>query len=282
VGNTSGLLYGTQRVMLCGSRGGSWPDRRLGHSRTAAHRGRTPRSLIKDECSARPIQASDDGKGRLDMKKFQILGLALVAVFAFSAIAAASAFAESEWLVGGAPIAAGKTVKVLSEGELKLCDHKGGLFLEEACVKCSGLNQGIVGPNKTDEVQEVTNLAGTSKDITDCTNALNCPTPILVEADNLPWPTEVYLNGTEFRDLVGAAGVGKQPGYLVKCFGIEDLCEGHTSVRLENSGANDVLSTFEAPLTENSNCTRGGNGEGLATGTNLLFTDSPDGALSVS
>lgn len=30
------------------------------NSRTAAHRGRTPRSLTKDECSARPIQASEE------------------------------------------------------------------------------------------------------------------------------------------------------------------------------------------------------------------------------
>ncbi|MGC2373178.1 MAG: hypothetical protein WA484_04810 [Solirubrobacteraceae bacterium] len=215
------------------------------------------------------------------MKKIHILGLALVAVFAFSAIAAASAFAESEWLVGGA-VVTGK-VEVLSESTaLKLCDEKGGLFLEDACIKCSGLDKGFVGPGKADETTEVTGLAG-EKDIVNCTNELNCPGAILVEAENLPWPTAVFLNGAEFRDLVGNPVLTepKQPGYITSCSGVTDLCEGHTSVKLENSGENNVIATFDA-LSEKATCTRGGAGQGVITGTTLFFTDLPILALSIS
>jgi len=44
------------------------------------------------------------------MKKIHLLGLALFAVFAFSAVAASTAFAESEFLVGGKTGLAGEPV----------------------------------------------------------------------------------------------------------------------------------------------------------------------------
>jgi hypothetical protein len=231
-----------------------------------------------DECAGSAISSSPKGEEALEeerqiaMRKSQILGLALFAVFAFSAIMSAAAFAESEWLLNGAPITA--ATEVLSEGELSLCDDKGGLFGEDVCVKCSGLDKGTVGPGKADVTQEVTGLAG-EKDITNCTNELNCPSPILVEAENLPWTTEIVLNGTEFRDLIGTAA--KQPGYLVSCAGVVDLCEGHATVTLTNEPGG-VLATF-ANL-EVATCTRGGAGQGLVTGTSLIFDHV--GELSVS
>jgi hypothetical protein len=204
------------------------------------------------------------------MRKISIVGLSLFAVLAFSAVAAASAFAESEWLIDGAVVTA--ATQSLSEGELLLCDDKGGLSGQKVCVHCSGLDVGTVGPGKADKVTEITNLAGTSKDITDCTNDENCPAPILVEAVHLPWTTEVILSGTTFRDLIGP-GTGGEPGYTVSCFGVSDTCTGHTSTLLENKVAeNDVLALFE-PAVEPGTCTRGGAGQGLVEGDILLFLE---------
>jgi hypothetical protein len=202
------------------------------------------------------------------MKKIHIIGLALVAMFAFSAIAASAAFASPEWLIDGNPVAA-KTA-VLSEGELLLCDDKGGVFGEKVCIHCSGKDKGTVGPGKADEVTEVTDLAGNA-DITSCTNDEGCGTAKLVEAENLPWPTELT---SLTNDLVGDPNAaGKQPGYLVECevFGakITDLCEGHADVKVSNlEGGVDVL--FE-PNVDPATCTRGGAGQGLIEGLDFNF-----------
>jgi hypothetical protein len=208
------------------------------------------------------------------MKKIHIIGLALVAMFAFSAIAASAAVASPEWLIDGNPVAA-KTA-VLSEGELLLCDDKGGVFGEKVCIHCSGKDKGTVGPGKSDEVTEVTDLAG-NKDITSCTNDEGCGTAKLVEAENLPWPTELTSLTT---DLVGAAG--KQPGYSVECeaFGakITDLCEGHATVKVSNV-AGGVNVVFE-PNVEPATCTRGGAEQGLIEGSDLNFITGK--TLSVS
>jgi hypothetical protein len=209
------------------------------------------------------------------MRKIQIIGLALVAMFAFSAFAS-SAWAADEWLVGGNPV----TTKVAStaEGSLKLCDDKGGIFGEKVCIECSGKSKGTIGPAAADEVTEVTDLAG-NKRITNCVNLENCGTAEAVEAENLPWPTKIVLEGTEFRDTVGAAG--KEPGYFVECssfgFKVQDLCEGEANVKLENV-AGGVNATFEEnrlPAT----CTRGGVGQGLTSGTSLNIAT---GGLTVS
>lgn len=217
------------------------------------------------------------------MKKIQILGLALVAVFAFSAVAAASAFAENEWLLNGAAVTS--KIPVLSEAiELKLADMKGGLFLEEISVLCSGLDLGTVGPKGEDEVTEILNLAGTEKTIK-CPASSGCgEAEATVEALNLPWKTKIILKGTEFRDEVGP-GTGGGPGYKVTCaLGITDSCTSPTaelsSTKLTNE-TGGVDSLFEAISEEKpATCTRGGAKEGLVKGLDTIISDS--GTLSVS
>ena len=216
------------------------------------------------------------------MKKIHVIGLALCAVFACSAFAASSAFAGSEWLLSGEPLAAQTSVE--SEGELLLCDDKGGIAGEAVCIHCSGLNAGFVGPTNLDEITDITNLAGTSLDITDCTNDENCTTVDLVEGQNFPWKTELVLmtNGEILDLLIGG-------GYEVVCLvlGVEvkDVCKAEDlELGVENMAAEkDVLLLFSATeLGVGNTCTRGGANQGLTIGEILVFSLTAGLELSVS
>jgi hypothetical protein len=223
------------------------------------------------------------GKGKLEMKKIHAVGLALCALFALGAFAASSASAATEWLLSGEPITAAQSVQ--SEGELLLCDDKGGPFGEEACVKCSGLDVGTIGPTNKDEVTDVLNLAGTSLDITDCVGEGPCLEAHLVEAENLPWKTELVLDSSgEILDLLINAG------YIVVCLGalgveLSDLCSAEDlELDTENMAAeNDVLLLFLiTELGVGNSCTRGGANQGLVEGFVLIFSLVSGLAVAVS
>lgn len=196
------------------------------------------------------------------MRKIPIVGLALAAVLAFSAFSAAAAFAESEWLVDGLPVAAGEKVHVEMTGTLVLEDMGKG---SPTTVECTGSGLGVVEAGGLDVQEEA--VASSCK-----TLAGTCGGP-LAKALNLPWTTEIVLVGGEFRDLV-TGGTGGEPGYEVTCFSIfHDACLGKTSTGLENMPSEvppDVLSIFSATLSEAGNCTLGGAGEGLVVGEILI------------
>ena len=84
------------------------------------------------------------------MKKIQILGLSLVAVFALSASVASMASA-AEWLVKGEALLTAAPSE--GTGELELGDAKLGLLMT-----CSGILVGTVGPGAADTVTEVLKL----------------------------------------------------------------------------------------------------------------------------
>ncbi len=196
------------------------------------------------------------------MRKIHLLGLALVAVFAFSAIAAGAAFAESEWLVDGSPVLAGEKIHVEMTGTLILEDMGKG---SPTTVECSGSGLGVVLNGGLDIQEEA--VATSCK-----TLAGTCGSPLAV-ALNLPWTTEISLATGAFRDLI-TGGTGGEPGYEVTCFGIfHDACLGKTSTGLENMSTEtpaDVLSIFSATLSEAGNCNLGGAGEGLVVGEVLV------------
>jgi hypothetical protein len=182
-----------------------------------------------------------------------------------------------KWLFNGAAIT--EATPVDSEGELLLCDNKGGLFGEQVCIHCPVLGKGTVGPESKDKITEITNLEGTSKNITNCTNDTGCPSPILAEALHLPWAAEAFESGTESRDLIGP-GTGGEPDWLIECFGVADECLGFTDAKLENKEAEkDVLATFQ-PAVEPATCSRGGTGQGTAEGTYLIFSTGNTVSLS--
>jgi hypothetical protein len=93
------------------------------------------------------------------MRKIHLLGIALLAVFAFGAIAAASAFAaEPEWLVDEQPIAAGESFKAETEGDLILVKYNGGGEEILTEVLCEGILDGFLLPKGADEITEVLTL----------------------------------------------------------------------------------------------------------------------------
>jgi hypothetical protein len=214
-------------------------------------------------------QASDEGKVDQDMRKFQTVILALVAVSAFGAVLTASASAEvtlvALWLANGLEI----TANLASEtsGSLLLEDTKAPL-VGKAAALCSAILDGVVGANGTDEIREVLNLAKeliSSTPLTglpltsangDCVNETNCGTPIELWPLKLPWKTQLFLmeNG-EILDLV--VGSGYELLCTVGGLNVIDECTAaDTELLIENDPeTGDASSPAGAAATPNALCT---------------------------
>jgi len=200
--------------------------------------------------------ASEEEKGRSEMKK-HLLGLTLLAVFAFSAVLASSASAEvtllAEWLKNGTAVVA--ALEALSGEELTL----GHLGLAE--VKCSGFFDGLVEANGKDIIESVLNLANelVGEKLVGlpvlCESLKTCEKTGDVEVwpVNLPWVTNLYLmESGSFLDLFSNGGKGN-PGFNVACLvlgiALDEECTGETSSIMTN-GATDVVGEFNlADLT---------------------------------
>lgn len=228
------------------------------------------------------------------MKKVQLLGLALVAVFAFSAMAAVSAasgavvFLLALWLHNGAEVTS--TMPAETEGEVLLENTKvRAIFGSAAKLLCSGFFMGTVGPNSAGEITEILTLSGGIVSRTplvepslDCTNQANCPEIKLIWAVHLPWATELELweEGTEsgYVVLILPHAGGGLPGWYVECsaFGIklDDECTGEGATHMVNQ-ATGVEGIFLESFTllmelKNANCTEGSEAEtGIVEGTGL-------------
>lgn len=215
------------------------------------------------------------------MKKLHIVGLAIVAVFAFSAFAASSAFAvEPQWLVGGKIIASSVAVKS-SIGPA-------GLFLQDMQLKIAilceeGTNAGFVLPKGADEVTEAV-----------CTKLKvvegACVEPS-VEAINLPWTTQLTEPETGvFVDLItkGTGGNGAA-GWSVGCLVLGilgfDKCTtnlGSTLIESEAGGAINATFREAEPEANWAACSLSGNKlVGLVVGLILIKTNSGE-ALTAS
>jgi hypothetical protein len=208
------------------------------------------------------------------MKRIQIIGLALVAVFAFSAMLAVSASAETtllvEWLAKGAEVTTNMATE--TKGKILLEDSKVPL-IGKVAVECEGILDGTVGANGADSITkllttggvEIGELTGTGLK---CEKETACEaasaSPVEVWPLNLPWATLAFLmeNGT-FLDLI----LGST--YHVKCLvlGInaEDECTAaETSLPLEN-GATFVLTASGSTAEPLASCTQGGANSGVNT-----------------
>ena len=116
------------------------------------------------------------------MRKVQLLGLVLLALFAFG-VFTASAMATTlldEWLVGGAAVTTELLVEV--EDELLLEDSKVPI-IGKVDILCSVIYDGWIGPNSLDYLSEVLNLSGVALSGTpfigesiDCTDQTGCET----------------------------------------------------------------------------------------------------------
>jgi hypothetical protein len=232
------------------------------------------------------------------MRKIQLLGLAVLAVFAFSAVAAASsAFAlESVWLVKGATA----LTKLLTdgEGELQLTDLKTPIF-GEASILCSGLNEGWIGGDasganpKWDEITRITGLNAATEPLwVKCTfvvrGGCETSTPPEAMAVNLPWLTELLLTleGTEevYLDHLIAAVPGA--GWVSRCLVLgantEDECTSETtSANIDNTAESDVKALFSDAISGLANCSQGGAVSGVVEGEVLILLANGE-ALAVS
>jgi hypothetical protein len=241
------------------------------------------------------------------MKRFQLMGVAMLALFAFGAVLAASAsavtFLLAEWLVNGAAV----TVELLTESPGTLVLRDTGL---KAAVKCEGFLDGWVGPNSLDFVSEVLNVGKEAISTTNltglmltCTSVETCTGTSEVWALNLGWETEVELmeegSAIYYVTLILAHAGGGQPGWSTTCtvLGIkeEDECVAQSTgnagavAELTLSGTS-LLAVFSTAFTELAeekigNCSLGGTEKGEVSsfeGKGAPFEVSGGGELTAS
>jgi hypothetical protein len=236
------------------------------------------------------------------MRKLQMIGAVLVAIFAFGVLTAASAsavtFLLAEWLVAGAAVTA--ALNSVTEGELELTDLK--TLAGAATVKCSGSFDGWVGPNSLDWISEVLDLTGKAaialgNGTLSCTAVAGCQTAGTVVPLGLPYETEVELmvDGTEtfLVDLLTKSGGGTL-GWETECtilgVKITDECTVTQGVSKFGLSGTTLQGSFSEAFTllaeaTNGTCTTGGAESGvvnsptpgtvkLATGTETLSVSS--------
>ena len=212
------------------------------------------------------------------MSKIRTVGVAVVAVLALG-VFASSAFAanESGWLVkalGALTENAAVTTGLLLLSVLVL-------GLKAVQLNCSGTFDGTVGSTEGTRFDLINELLNSSKVAVTSTNPLSCTVETSlakecgtvgesaeVYAVNLPWLTEVVLNGAVYEDNFPVTS-----GYHAKCpGGKENLCEGLALAVLTNE-ANDVLGTFTATTNEQKCMTGTGHVEG--SGLTELVSKEP-------
>lgn len=196
------------------------------------------------------------------MTHIKVLGLALFAVFAFSAFTAASAFAVSEWLWEGNPIGVGVELATHTVGTLVLdvLDATGTVLINE--IDCSGLFEGTVGRGPVDLVLDLFDLLGNLIEELPGTSSLTCETlfdeggpegkACAVGAESLLWVEELSLSlGLTWESLIELVGTTfldhfHHVAFELKCLllagvTLESLCEGLTSGTLTNVAPNVLL-----------------------------------------
>jgi hypothetical protein len=214
------------------------------------------------------------------MKKIHILGVAMFAVFAFCAVAAASAFA-AEFLDNGEPILASTTF--LSE---IMSNSSGfGLLLEDMGnsteVECMlGVNEGLL--STTPGLAEITKAS--------CTEPLAvsglCSAPLSIVPLNLPWEVTLTLVIESELNMYRARLTNEleNTGYLVECETAlgkqDDPCTGKSiTFLLENAAEGTVLAESDTKTEEetetNTLCTGtlGGKGLILPLADTLFFSN---------
>ncbi len=223
-----------------------------------------------------------------------MLGVALVAVFAFGVLTAASAsaapvFLLAVWLIDDVEQLTELSMEI--DGELELEDNKVPL-IGNLGVLCSVLLHGWVGRNSLDYISEelslgegFVNKASLVAPGMKCTDRLNCTEPATVWAVNLGWESEVELmedlGAVFFVDLITSANGTKTVGWEVECNGLSDTCEAAEAVAEIHLNFAILLGTFSRAFTELAGaklgtCTLGGANTGIVEGTTEFAPDEDD------
>jgi hypothetical protein len=192
------------------------------------------------------------------MKSIRIVFVALVAVFAFSAVAASSALASPEWYAKKSGTWAKITTPVAFEAESKyeFTDTKLAIWKvigKEATIACTGTTKGVVGAGAAAKLNELrSSSCACSIPGSECTFTRD-------EVRNLPWLTELYKEGTEIRSKFVSNG-GKLPvwifAYEFSGQGFGDECLVNTSTHMANT-ATGVEAKFDAKSSK-TKCSEGG------------------------
>jgi hypothetical protein len=210
------------------------------------------------------------------MKKVQLLGLAVVAMFAFSAFVSASAFSftTAEWLAGA---------KVIPAGGLAT-ETAGGVTIENvnvgASFLCEGLLLGKVEPGGIGVATEVLTNSGVKVEQLDesgATGGIKCTSLKLCEGTpeiwpvNLPYKTILGLEGAGFLRLA----VNAEVFVLCQVLGVDatELCVVAPN-SLSGGAVVNLATDVEATGSLEPLATCNGNAEtGLATADagNLKF-----------
>lgn len=206
----------------------------------------------------------------IQIRGMRTWGLALAAMFLFSAAAAADASA-AEWRLNGSPITS--AVEFKGSGTLELTDESGGVFGEQITIRCSLATTGTVGPGPADTTEGVT--------FSSCSTVSGtCGLPSAKPA-HVPWKTELKETGGSVRDSITSDGAGS-PGFVIECFffgfGESDTCTSQRGQPQVARSISPVPIIFDAG-SGTFDCTRGGAGKGHVRGT--VSVSSPKGTLTV-
>jgi|SRR5580700_1874191 hypothetical protein len=195
------------------------------------------------------------------MKSIRIVFVTLVAVFAFSAVAASSALASPEWYVKKAGVFAKvkESVKVLSTDTLELIDTKYGTPppFSNWGISCEGTDLGVIKAGGTGEI--------TSFSINKCEPAKiaenACEEVEGWKAPHLAWKTELYAEGGTIRDRIVSGGSGT-PEWVVQCktaFPFSDnSCGINTSTLMTNNVSGGLVESAFDKTSNKTSCTKGG------------------------
>jgi hypothetical protein len=243
------------------------------------------------------------------MTNIKVLGIALFAVFAFSAVAAASAFAEDEWLFNNLTFTGELATNTESMLTLKAFNAAG----LANTIDCSGLFEGTVtGGGPIALVLDLFNLAmpqvlveelpGTSLSCETLVDNETCKLSSEAGSETLLWVEELSLSlGLTWEALIELMAVAPifllhfhHVAFELSCIllnglKLESLCEGLTSGKLENITGGVLLEFNEAaPISSERlsclNVVEGTEVEESTTGLegDLIIKDTTVGTLSVS
>jgi hypothetical protein len=188
--------------------------------------------------------------------------IALVAVFAVSAVASSSALAAPEWYAKKAGVYAKITtaVAVKREGTIKLTDKKGSLG-GALTISCKNTEEGTVGAGVGGTVSK---MNWTSSN---CACVKGCEAVETLEWRNLPISTELFKEGAEIRNR----NLG-EPSLTVNFKEITkntDICKFNTSAHMKNTSGGEVEEEFEAKSAK-TKCSLGGAESGEWTGVEMI------------
>jgi hypothetical protein len=197
--------------------------------------------------------------------------VALVAVFALTAVAASSALAAPEWYVkkAGTFAKVTKAVAVQFENKWEITDTKYSLPGEVFAIACKGY--GGEGEIEAASKGKIYLFEGQIRECEGAGTNSACKEYTGDSAANLGWNTELYKEGTENRQKI-FGNSGKEPAVLFSCrnpiFGtISDTCELKTSTHMKNNTTTGfVEAEFEAKSAK-TKCSQGGAEAGEWKGT---------------